>query len=172
MEFPPAWIILPAEQFETAAAPDMAAYTMQLMAQLRSTGRILDGFQVRLGGTRILNAEVDMAALIPAATFKSWKLNFQFWPHDVAIRRNMVSSAWVDVASMVSANDAEVLDDQGQGVSNRSFLSRLADAADHEPDAASLCWAVTIGGDLMPKLQLQGLPAAAALLSGKHQFKG
>ncbi len=172
MEFPPVWTILPAEQFETAAAPDTAAHTMQLLAQLRPSGRILDGFQVKLGGTRILDAEVDMAALIPAATFKSWKLNFQFWPHDVAIRRNMVSLAWVDVTTMVSANDATVVDNQGQGVSNRLFLSRLADAADHEPEAASLRWAVTIGGDLMPKLQLQGLPAAAALLSGKHQFKG
>jgi hypothetical protein len=71
MEFPPVWTILPSEQFETTAAPNTAAHTMQLLAQLRSSGRILDSFQVKLGGTCILNAEVDMAALIPTATFKS-----------------------------------------------------------------------------------------------------
>jgi hypothetical protein len=172
MEFPPVWTVLPAEQFETAAAPNTAAHTMQLLVQLRPSGRILDGFQVKLGGTRILNAEVDMSALIPAATFKSWKLSFQFWPHDVAIRQNMLSSAWTDVSALISTNDATVVDDQGQGVSNRLFLSRLADAVEHEPEAASLRWAVTVGCDLLPKLQLQGLPEAAALLSRKHQFKG
>ncbi len=84
----------------------------------------------------------------------------------------MLSSAWTDISALISGNDATVLDDLGQGVSNRMVLSRLADMADYEPEAASLRWAVTIGCDMLPKLQLQGLPAAAALLSGKHQFKG
>jgi hypothetical protein len=35
----------------------------------------------------------------------------------------MLSSAWTDVSALISANDATVVDDQGQGVSNRLFLS-------------------------------------------------
>ncbi len=53
MEFPPSWEVLRAELMENSAAPDNAEVTVQLNAQLRNTGRILDGFQLVLGGTRI-----------------------------------------------------------------------------------------------------------------------
>ncbi len=67
MEFPSTWEVLRAELMENLTAPIDAEVTAQLHAQLRNTGRILDGFQLILGGTRILNAEVDMGTLIPAS---------------------------------------------------------------------------------------------------------
>jgi hypothetical protein len=45
---------------ENLAAPDNAAVSVQMHAHLRYTGRILGGFQLVLGGTRILDAEVDL----------------------------------------------------------------------------------------------------------------
>jgi hypothetical protein len=45
MEFPHTWEVLQAELMETFMAPDSADITAQLHAQLRPTGRILDGFQ-------------------------------------------------------------------------------------------------------------------------------
>ncbi len=85
MEFPHTWEVLRAELLDTYQAPDTAELTAQLLAQLRPTGCILDGFQLVLGGTRILDAEVDLGVLIPAATFRKHKLRFQFWPRDIGI---------------------------------------------------------------------------------------
>ncbi len=84
MEFPHSWEVLQAELMETFSAPDSADVSAQLLAQLRPTGRILDGFQLVLGGTRIQEAEVDLGSLIPAAAFNNYKLRFQFWPRTSA----------------------------------------------------------------------------------------
>jgi hypothetical protein len=164
MEFSPSWEVLRAELMENSAAPDDAEVTVQLNAQLRNTGRILDGFQLVLGGTRILDAEVDLGTLIPASHFNKWKLKFQFWPREIVIRRNMMTSSWIDVPALVCSNEATV--------HNSSFMERLESASDYEPEAASIRWAVVAGEDYSLRLQLQGLPAAAVLLSGRHQFKG
>ncbi len=172
MEFPPTWEVLRAELMENLSAPDDAEVTAQLHAQLRNTGRILDGFQLILGGTRILNAEVDMGTLIPATHFNKWKLKFQFWPRDIVIRRSMLTSSWMDVPAMVCCNEATVHNATGEEVLPASFMTRLESAAEFEPEAASIRWAVTVGEDEALRLQLQGLPAAAVLLTGKHQFKG
>jgi hypothetical protein len=41
----------------------------QLLAQLRSTGRILDEFQMVLGGNQICDTNVDLGQLIPSMSF-------------------------------------------------------------------------------------------------------
>ncbi len=61
-----------------ATAHDNDDITVQLDALLRSTGRILEGFQLSLAGTKIQDAEADMETLIPAAHFKKWKLKFGY----------------------------------------------------------------------------------------------
>jgi hypothetical protein len=172
MEFPPSWEVLRAELMDSSTAPDNADVTVQLNAQLRNTGRILDGFQLVLGGTRILDAEVDLGSLIPASHFNKWKLKFQFWPRDIVIRRNMMTSSWIDVPALVCSNEASVHNSSGSEVLPATFMERLESASNYELDAASICWAVIAGEDDSLRLQLQGLPAAAVLLSGRHQFKG
>ena len=172
MEFPPTWDIRTANLFETTTGPDNSEVTMQLLAQLRGTGRILDNFRVVLGGTQILDVNVDLGQLIPSDTFKSHRLKFQFWPRDLAIRRNMVTSNWIDVADIAGGNDLAVIDPRGNEISPDVFLTQLAALGDDEPKAASYRWGVMVGSDGLPKLQLQGLPATAVWLSGRHQFKG
>ncbi len=46
--------------FETTTRPDDGNITVQLLAQLRSTGRILDSYKLVLGGTRICVASIDL----------------------------------------------------------------------------------------------------------------
>jgi hypothetical protein len=84
----------------------------------------------------------------------------------------MARSSWIDVAALVSSNNASIYNECGSEVTAATFLASLEDTADHELDVTSLRWAVVIGCDRLLKLQLQGLPAAANLLSGKHHFKG
>ncbi len=74
-------------------APDTVEVTVQTHAQLCNTGRILDGFQLVLGGTRILDAEVNLGTLVPSTHFNKWKLMFQFWLRDITSRRNMLTSS-------------------------------------------------------------------------------
>ena len=172
MEFPHSWEVLRAELMETYAAPDTADITVQLNAQLRTTGRILDGFQLVLGGTKIMDAEVDLGSLIPATTFNNYKLRFQFWPRDLQIRRNMLTSSWLDVPAMVCSNEAVVHDASDTALLPADFMGLLDDCSDLEPEGAAFRWAVIVGEDGSLRLQLQGLPAAAVMLSGRHQFKG
>ncbi len=81
MEFPPSWVVSPLDKYETAlptVSSSSEAYTMELLAQLRSTGRILDGFKVALNEAAPLSRELDLGSIIPTRCFKNWKLNFQY----------------------------------------------------------------------------------------------
>jgi hypothetical protein len=121
MEFPHSWEVLQAKLMETFSAPDTADVTAQLLVQLRPTGRILDGFQLVLGGTRIQEAEVDLGSLIPAAAFNNYKLRFQFWLRDIGIRRNMLSSSWIDAPAHICSNESTVHDETGAEVHPADF---------------------------------------------------
>ncbi len=48
MDFPHDWTVLEAEELETALPRVNGDFTMEVMAQLRPSGRILDNFRVAL----------------------------------------------------------------------------------------------------------------------------
>jgi hypothetical protein len=175
MEFPPDWVVSPMEDFEAYTPPVQSStsdYVMELLAQLRPSGRILDHFRVALDGAAALSRELDLGQLIPSSVFKGHKLAFQFWPRDIQIRRNMISSAWIDVPALVCANEAQVLDPRGAGISPGGFMRMLEDLPEDGPESCSLRWAVTAGEDGGMRLQLQSLPCDAVSLSGKPATKG
>jgi hypothetical protein len=51
-------------------------------------------------------------------------------------------------------------------------MAMLDDAPEDGPESGSVRWAIIIGEDGSPKLQLQGLPCDAVSLSGKPATKG
>ncbi len=51
MEFPADWVVLPMEEFATSAPNFQGDLTLELLAQLRGTGRILDNFRFALDGS-------------------------------------------------------------------------------------------------------------------------
>jgi hypothetical protein len=55
MNFPPEEEVFGAEQFETAAPREAGELGLELMAQVRPNGRILDHFRVTLGGSKIID---------------------------------------------------------------------------------------------------------------------
>ncbi len=73
---------------------------------------------------------------------------------------------------LVCSNEATIHNATGGEVLPATFMERLESAADYEPETASIRWAIIAGKDDSLRLQLQGLPAAAVLLTGRHQFKG
>ena len=169
------WAVEPMTGFETArpiVPGSTTAYVMELLVQLRSTGRMLDNFRTVVDGSSPLECELDMATIIPSPAFKGWRLNFQYWARDIAIRRNVTTSAWMDVPALICSNQAEVLDANGTGIPSAEFMQRLEDLPDDGPESGSLRWAIIIGEDDRPRLQLQALPCDAVSLSGKPATKG
>jgi hypothetical protein len=65
MDFPPEWIVLQMEEYNTATPDYQEDFTVELLAQLRSTGRILDNFRFALDSALPLDATVDLASIIP-----------------------------------------------------------------------------------------------------------
>jgi hypothetical protein len=77
MDFPHDWAVLAAEEFETATPRVNGDVTMEVLAQLRPSGRILDNFRVALAGSKALDFDADLLSLIPAAVFKGWRVKGQ-----------------------------------------------------------------------------------------------
>jgi hypothetical protein len=171
MDFPTDWVIDTMEDY-TAAGPNYQGdVTVELLAQLRNTGRILDGFRFALDGASPLEAVIDVHSIIPADYYKGWKLAQQFWARDVVIRRNMVTSAWTIVTDSIASRDCNITDESGAGVSASHFLRSIADLPGDGPTNGSTRWAVVIGEDGFLKLQWQALPLPASVLNGKAIFK-
>jgi hypothetical protein len=66
MDFPMDWVINNAEDYTTAGPGYQGEVTVELLAQLRNTGRILDSFRFTLDGASPLEAIIDVRNIIPA----------------------------------------------------------------------------------------------------------
>jgi hypothetical protein len=171
MDFPPEWVVLQMEEYNTATPDYQGDFTVELLAQLRSTGRILDNFRFALDGTLHLDATVDLASIIPVEVYQGWKLTQQFWPRDIPLRKNMVTSAWTSVTDTVASQDCDITDSDGAGISAGEFIRSIATLPGTGPTNRSTRWAVIISGDHHLKLQWQALPLPASVLNGKASFK-
>ena len=84
MEFPPGdWFIFEAVNFETAPPRNAAEVCVEVMAQVRPNGRIMDHWRIATGGTTMLKTSVDLATIIPAAAvLPKCTLTYEMWPAD------------------------------------------------------------------------------------------
>ena len=175
MDFPPDWSVASLEDFDLAVASLVAsdnAVAVELLAQLRPSGRILDNFRFAVNGNQILDSELDLGQLLPADALRGYKLRYQYWPRDINIRRNMTTSSWADVTDLVAANNASVLDPEGAGIPYGEFRQLLDEIPDEGPETCSIRWAIVVGEDSFLKLQLQSLPGDASSLNGRPLTKG
>jgi hypothetical protein len=78
MEFPVDWTVLPKENIDLAVPRIEGLVTMELLAELRPSGRVLDAFRILVGGTKLLNVEASLFDLIPLDTFKGWRFKADF----------------------------------------------------------------------------------------------
>jgi hypothetical protein len=84
---------------------------------------ILDGFGISLDRP-IFTKGLDLGHPIQASMFKNIRLIFQHWPGDIQIRRNMINSAWLDIPSLICANQAQVFNSTGNNASAAEFTER------------------------------------------------
>ncbi len=171
MDFPATWVVLQLDQFDTALPNIEGDITVELLAQLRSSGRALDHFRFSLNGSTPLEATVGLENIIPVQDFVGWNITHQIWARDVPLRRNMTTSAWVSITDTVARNDCDVTAPDGAGIPVAEFTRKVVGLPSSGPVNASTRWAVVIGEDLMLRLQWQALPLPASVLNGRATFK-
>jgi hypothetical protein len=129
----------------------------------------LDASRVVLGGDSLVEVDIPLFDAIPTPRLAGWRLRYQVWPRDIAIRRNQTTSSWFDLEALLAGRDAEVFDRGGAGIPANEFLGMLSDM--EAPNTAAIRWAITIGDDGNLRLQLQSLPASAPTLNGKPTLR-
>jgi len=178
MEFPlDEWIVLPEEEFELAAARDPGSLGVELLAQVRPNGRLLDHFRLVLGGSELIEVVVDSTGVFLFDGIPEARLHYSVWPRDIKIRRNMCTGEWLDLSELISANDivAEGGAAAGEedGADPLEGVKRfLLNHKDKNSSGSSVRWAVGVGADKRMELSLQLLPGAAATLNSKPTLRG
>jgi hypothetical protein len=172
MEFPGELDYYDNEDFDTAVPRSTGEAVMELMAQIRPNGRVMDHFRIALGGSSLLEVNKSLSAIIPAPSLDKYKFRFQFWARDVAIRRNMMTSKWLDVTSIIESNMAAISDLAGVEVAQEDVLEELENLDGGVPKFAAIRYAVVVGPDQRMALEVQSLPASANVLNGKPSFVG
>jgi len=171
MEFPPEWTVLPSEDFSTAVPRDPGDLGMDLLVQVRSTGRMIDHFRVALGGAVMLKTTFQTKSIFMLRGVPELQLKLEVWPNDILIRRNMTTSEWTDIKSSVAANDI-IASAPGNDNENEDFLAFLNANADKANSGASIRWGIGVSADGKLELILEGFPASAVSLMGKPTFRG
>lgn len=162
--------VKPIAGFRVDEPPATASHTAELCAIARSNGRILDDVRYAIGGSAVLEGEFKLGLLFEDAGLRDWSLHLQRWPRDLALRKGLLSSVWVDVSKMVSDREGAVFDNFGAGIPANEFLRRLVDD-NEQPLPAAVRWCVVLNDRARLALQLQGLPAHAASLNNKPSYK-
>ena len=168
MEFPPDWEVMAADDFTTARPRNAGLCGMELLAQVRPNGRILDHYRVSLGGSRILDVNCRLAELLLCPATAELQFKYSVWPRDVDIKRNMLTSAWSDVYDLLASKRASVVDGENQLIPSDRLLEDIKEAG----NMAAVRVAVVAGEDATMQLQLQCLPGSANALMGKPLLRG
>ena len=168
MYFPPEWVVLPAEDFTTAAPRNAGICGMELLAQISPNWRILDHFRVSLDGSKILKISTPLSSLMPATPDSGHIFKYAVWPRDIEMKRKMTTSQWMDITELLASKKAAVHDPEGSMLAHPAFMADLASLG----TSSSLRFATVVGEDHLMQLHLQCLPASAKYLMGKPALRG
>jgi hypothetical protein len=101
---------------------------MELLAQARPNGRIIDHFRVALGGSGVLDVSIPMKRLLLVPASLGWRLKFQVRPRDITLRRNMATSEWSDVIGLIRAGDSTVENAAEEVIDNKVVMAEMTKA--------------------------------------------
>jgi len=162
--------IRPGPGFYVDEAPNTSPLTVELFAQVRSNGRILDNSRHVLGGSILLEGGFPISKICRREDMPGWTANFTVRPRNITLRKGMLTSQWTDISEMVAARNMDIMDGTGASISSADFLRTYGDP-EVEQTPAAVRWALMLTEYGQLTLQLQGLPAAAATLNSKPAFK-
>jgi hypothetical protein len=166
MEFPFDYDVLPLQEFDTAVPHVGGDHVMEVHAQVRDNGRVLDNYRVTFGGGRIFEVTTGLASILGIAS--SWRLKYQVWPRDVVIRGNMTSSKWIDFGELLESRQACFLMEDGTEVAQPTALELLQEG--ERPLAMRMAVVASDDGGVLAEMHC--LPATAETLMGKPLLRG
>jgi hypothetical protein len=85
---------------------------MEVMAKARANGRLVDHFKVTVNGCEVLHVDFPISALFTVADLHNWRVQWDTWPRDIPIRRNMSSTGWLDIYTGVLSNEIFIFDEK------------------------------------------------------------
>ncbi len=148
-------------------------WDVELMAQVRSNGRICDQWRAALGGSKVLEAVFPISCLLLAATnMPPWELTYPYqqFPRVIVIRRNMLTSMWYDAMNLLAAHEILIADEARQTVDTQQVLQAVKNLLTKQNTRASLRWGLAVSNAGKLELQLQCLPSPTSQLTGKPIF--
>jgi hypothetical protein len=160
--------IKPMSTFHTDISSPSSGHAAEMFASVRENGRIVDQVRYVFGGDSDIEAIIPVASLCGIEEFAGYTIKLQRAPDDIELRRGLLTGNWIDIIGLVSSRDATVFDDTGAGVAAAEFLRRVRDA---EATIGAVRWGLVLDDSARLALQLQGLPASAAVLNGKPALK-
>jgi hypothetical protein len=160
--------IKPMVTFHTDICSPPSGHAAELFATVRENGRIVDQVRYVFGGEDNIEASFSLESLCEDESFSGYSVTIQRKPHDIELRRGLLTGNWSDVVSLISSRDASVFDDTGAGVAAAEFLRRVKDAG---AVIGAVRWGLILDDSAKLAIQLQGLPATAAVLNGKPSLK-
>jgi hypothetical protein len=161
--------IRPKEGYNVDEPPTHSKHTAELFARVRNNGRMIDEFKCVLGGSEVIEADFSLGLLFEDPVVSEFSAKIQRWPRDIDLRKGLLSGRWEDFKWMVSCRDACILDKEGGGLTANDFLKACSNM--EEAEDAEVKWAVVLNDGGRLAIQLQGLPASAAMLNGKPSLK-
>jgi len=171
MEFPGRWDVFAMEEYAVATARSPGEAGMEVMAQARANGRIIDHFKVCLNGSKLLSVNFPFGSLFSTVDVPDWRAQFDIWPRDIIIRRNMSSSNWTDFYNGILSNEVMIFDSKGP-VPKEKIEEFFSQGKNKLVLHASIRWAVGIDEDQKMMVSLKGLCASITTLESNPIFKG
>jgi hypothetical protein len=160
--------IKPLPTFHTDVISPVSGHAASLFATVRENGRIVDHVRYVLGGDDNFEASFTLGVLCDEEDFAGYIIQLQRKPHDIELRRGLLTGNWSDITNLISSRDASVFDDTGAGIAAAEFLCRVQDAG---AIIGAVRWGLILDDSAKLAMQLQGLPASAAVLNGKPALK-
>ena len=134
------------------------------LLQASESGRAEDNFRFSFKGD--VNIKVDFWGedLLAARKFKPFSLSLETRLEDIELRRNSVSSSWMDLHQAISEGTVQVHKKDTNIGAKEEFLSLWeAEKASNPNFGAAIRWAI-LGCEDGLKLDLQGMPGMASTL--------
>ena len=160
--------VKPMATFHTDSPSPGAGFAAEVYATVRDNGRIVDHVRYALGGDDRMEATFNLELLCEDEEYQDWTVMMQRKPEDIALRKGLLSSNWTDLTASVSSRDTNVFSATGAGIPAGEFL-RMAKESDCS--FGSTRWAIVLDDSARLAIQLQGLPASAAVLNGRPALK-
>lgn len=176
--FPPAnWEVRFLRDMDTMSAEqgDPDDINMEAYLAIRPADGEEGHFRFVLSGPRDLRLFFPVTKVLPEEKFSGMNVEAHFDTEDmIQLEKNSACSNWIDIADMVSSQDADIVNNQGEIVSEQ-FLALLEGYKKSAPAIASgisLRWMLGTTGDSRDvSLIAQALPCSINVIEANPSLK-